>query len=53
MLTAHPATEVPDEHGRVRHEHLSYGYLTAASQTPDQPLCRSAERHHHGTGHDA
>jgi len=22
MLTAHPATEVPDEHGRVRHAHV-------------------------------
>jgi hypothetical protein len=31
----------------------SYGYMTAASQTPDQPLCRGAERHHHGTGQDA
>ena len=31
----------------------SYGYLTAASQTPDQPLGRGAERHYHGTGQDA
>ena len=31
----------------------SYGYLTAAGGTPDQPLCRGAERYHHGTGQDA
>lgn len=29
------------------------GYMTAAGQTTDQPPCRGAERHHHGTGKDA
>ncbi len=29
------------------------GCMTAAGQTPDQPLCRRAQRHHRGTVKDA
>jgi hypothetical protein len=29
------------------------GCMTAAGQTTDQPQCRGAKRHHHGTVKDA